>query len=307
VRVFQVDRAFDGGRGSGRTCSGSPRAPTAAAWPRRAGPRVRRRFLRPGAAPAGRSRAASKRNGFRPSPSWFSVAQSEWPRSTGRHERPAARTYRGGLGFIEFSVDLDARGGGGGADDCRETLAGMALDIREQFPLAPLSTLGVGGPARYYARVTSEGRRARSRRVGARARPAAVRPGRREQRRALRRGASRARAAPRHTRDRDAHHGRRGGGPRGSGRAPGTTSSPPPSPGSGRVWNASPASPDSSAPRRSRTSEPTGRRSRRRSPPSTCSISTRDESSTSSTRSAGSPIATAGSSPRTRAASSSCA
>jgi len=32
----------------------------------------------------------------------------------------------------------------------------MALDIREQFPLAPLSTLGVGGPARYYARVTSE-------------------------------------------------------------------------------------------------------------------------------------------------------
>ena len=40
--------------------------------------------------------------------------------------------------------------------DCRETLAVMALDIREQFPLAPLSTLGVGGPARYYARVTSE-------------------------------------------------------------------------------------------------------------------------------------------------------
>ncbi len=32
----------------------------------------------------------------------------------------------------------------------------MALDIRERFPLAPLSTLGVGGPARYYARVTSE-------------------------------------------------------------------------------------------------------------------------------------------------------
>jgi len=32
----------------------------------------------------------------------------------------------------------------------------MALDLREQFPLAPLSTLGVGGPARYYARVTSE-------------------------------------------------------------------------------------------------------------------------------------------------------
>jgi len=32
----------------------------------------------------------------------------------------------------------------------------MALDIREQFPLAPLSTLGVGGPARYYTRVTSE-------------------------------------------------------------------------------------------------------------------------------------------------------
>jgi UDP-N-acetylmuramate dehydrogenase len=32
----------------------------------------------------------------------------------------------------------------------------MGLDIREQFPLAPLSTLGVGGPARYYARVTSE-------------------------------------------------------------------------------------------------------------------------------------------------------
>ena len=34
----------------------------------------------------------------------------------------------------------------------------MALDLREQFPLAPLSTLGVGGPARYYARVTSEDR-----------------------------------------------------------------------------------------------------------------------------------------------------
>ena len=32
----------------------------------------------------------------------------------------------------------------------------MALDIREQVPLAPLSTLGVGGPARYYARITSE-------------------------------------------------------------------------------------------------------------------------------------------------------
>jgi UDP-N-acetylmuramate dehydrogenase len=32
----------------------------------------------------------------------------------------------------------------------------MALDIRELFPWAPLSTLGVGGPARYYARVTSE-------------------------------------------------------------------------------------------------------------------------------------------------------
>jgi UDP-N-acetylmuramate dehydrogenase len=32
----------------------------------------------------------------------------------------------------------------------------MALDLREQVPLAPLSTLGVGGPARYYARVTSD-------------------------------------------------------------------------------------------------------------------------------------------------------
>ena len=32
----------------------------------------------------------------------------------------------------------------------------MALEIQEQYPLAPLSTLGVGGPARYYTRVTSE-------------------------------------------------------------------------------------------------------------------------------------------------------
>jgi UDP-N-acetylmuramate dehydrogenase len=32
----------------------------------------------------------------------------------------------------------------------------MALDIREQVPLAPLATLGVGGPARYYARVGND-------------------------------------------------------------------------------------------------------------------------------------------------------
>jgi UDP-N-acetylmuramate dehydrogenase len=32
----------------------------------------------------------------------------------------------------------------------------MALDVREQVPLAPLSTLGVGGLARYYARVESD-------------------------------------------------------------------------------------------------------------------------------------------------------
>jgi len=48
------------------------------------------------------------------------------------------------------------RARGRAARECRETLALMALDLREQFPLAPLSTLGVGGPARYYARVTSE-------------------------------------------------------------------------------------------------------------------------------------------------------
>ena len=79
----------------------------------------------------------------------------------------------------------------------------MTLAIRDGLPLAPLTTLGVGGTARHYLSAEYAEARRRRRALGLRARSAPADPGRRQQPGGGRRGLPRSGPAPGHPRHRD--------------------------------------------------------------------------------------------------------